>query len=416
MLENVKLEEAQDLILSLITPLPAESLPLLRALGRVVYKDIHASYDLPAYAQSAVDGYAVSESEKSMRYSYVVKERLKPGEMPSSSLKPGQAAGVVTGGPVPGGTVSVIPYEVARLKDDHLIFTEDIVPGENIKPQGEDFRAGDLLVRRGTALSPGMAGALAAFGRSEVAVYRRPRVAILGLGREIVPCQALPLPGQIRDSNGPLLAGLVLRDGGQVTGIELAGGGSLFEIKNQLEKMLRQADIVLTTGGTASGVSDQALYVVRQTGAKLLFWGVKIKPGSHSGAAVYDNKLIISLSGNPAACAAGYHLLAAPVLRFLQGLNPYPERLTAVCANAYLKKGGPRRFLQGCLEFEQKGLRVTILQGQKSSMLRGLLNNGNVLIDLPAGHPPVDEGAEVSVILLNSLCAVGVITNEKSGS
>lgn len=402
MFENVKLEEAQDLILSLVTPLPAENVPLLDALGRVIYRDIHALNDLPPCAQSAVDGYAVSEGKKSRHYSYIVKEVLKPGEMPGSPLIPGQAAGVVTGGPVPGGTISVIPYEITRLEGEHLTFTADIVPGENIKPQGEDFRAGDLLARRGTVLSPGLAGGLAAFGRSEVSVFRRPRVAVLGLGQEIVPCRALPLPGQIRDSNGPLLAGLAQQHGAQVTGVELAGGGSLSQIKDQLEKILRQSDIVLTTGGTASGASDQALGAVRQTGAKLLFWGVQIKPGSHSGAAVCDNKLIISLSGNPAACAAGYHLLAAPVLRLLQELDPWPRRFTAVCASPYKKRGGPRRFVQANLEIDQNGLKVTILPGQKSSMLRGLLNNGNVLIDLPAGHPPLEEGAEVSVILLDS--------------
>lgn len=402
MLENVKLEEAQELILSLVTPLPAETVPLLEAPGRVIYRDMHASHDLPPCAQSAVDGYAVSEGRKGKQYTFIVKEFLKPGEMPGSALAPGQAAGVVTGGPVPGGTIAVIPYEITRLKGDGLTFTEEIVPGENIKPQGEDFRAGDLLARRGTALSPGLAGALAAFGRSEVAVSRRPRVAILGLGQEIVDCRATPLPGQVRDSNGPLLAGLAQRHGAEVAGVELAGGGSLAQIKDQMEKMLRQADVVLTTGGTASGASDQALGAVRQTGAKLIFWGVRIKPGSHSGAAARENKLIISLSGNPAACAAGYHLLAAPVLRLLQGLEPRPRRITAVCASAYEKRGGPRRFVQGNLEIDQRGLKVNILPGQKSSMLRGLLNNGNVLIDLPAGHPPLEEGDRVSVILLDS--------------
>ncbi len=402
MLENVKLEDAQELILSLVTPLPAETVPLLDTLGRVIYRDIHASNDLPPCDQSAVDGFAVSASEKEKVHSYIVKELLKPGEMPGCALNPGQAAGVVTGGPVPGGTVSVIPYEITRLEGDHLTFTGDLIPGENIKPRGEDFKTGDLLTQSGTVLNPGLAGALAAFGRSKVAVFRRPRVAILGLGQEIVPCQAMPLPGQIRDSNGYLLAGLARQHGALVTSVELAGGGSLSEIKKQLENLLRQSDILLTTGGTASGVSDQALYAVRQTGAKLLFWGVQIKPGSHSGAAVCDNKLIISLSGNPAACAAGYHLLAAPVLRLLQGLNPWPRRFTAVCTSSYKKRGGPRRFVQANLEIDQNGLKVTILPGQKSSMLRGLLNNGNVLIDLPAGHQPLEEGAEVSVIQLDS--------------
>ncbi len=403
MLENVKLEEAQELILDFIKPLPAESVPLLEALGRIICRDAYAEYDLPACEQSAVDGFAVSENEKEKAHNYIVREFLKPGEMPASALNPGQAAGVVTGGPVPGGTAAVVPYEITRLAGNQLHFTGDLVPGENIKPRGEDFRKGDLLARQGTVLNPGLIGALAAFGKSEVFVHRRPRVAILGLGQGIVPCQTMPLPGQLRDSNGPILAALAQRDGGQVASIELVGDGDLTQIKTQTEKLLRQSDILLTTGGTASGECDQALRAVRQTGAKLLFWGVRIKPGSHSGAAVYDDKLIISLSGNPAACAAGYHLLAAPVLRLLQGLNPYPEYVTAVCTSSFLKKGGPRRFIQANLEINKEGLKVTIMPGQKSSMLRGLLNNGNALIDLPAGHPPLEAGAEVSVIILNTI-------------
>ncbi len=402
MLENVKLEEAQELFFNVITPLPGESVPLLSTPGRLIYRDIYAAHDLPPCDKSAVDGFAVSIDKEEKKHNYKINEILKPGEMPVFALEPGQAAGVVTGGPLPDGTVSVVPYEITRLEGDRLLFTGDLVPGENIRPRGEDLKAGDLLVPRGAAVNPGMLGVMAAFGMSEVTVFRRPRVAILGLGQGIVSYNAKPLPGQVRDSNGPLLAALVLRDGAQVTSVEMAGDEDLSKIKNMLEKLLRQADIVLTTGGTAKGECDQALSAVRQTGAKLLFWGVRIKPGSHAGAAVCDDKLIISLSGNPAACAVGYHLLAAPVIRFLQGLSFDPERVTAVCASNFPKRGGPRRFVQANLEIDHRGFRVSILPGQKSSMLRGLLNNGNALIDLPAGHPPLEEGAEVSVIVLDS--------------
>lgn len=402
MLENVKLEEAQELIFNVITPMPGEAVPLLSAPGRVVYRDIYAAHDLPPCDKSAVDGFAVSIDKEENKHKYKINEILKPGEMPAFALEPGQAAGVVTGGPLPDGTVSVVPYEITRLEGDRLLFSGELVPGENIRPRGEDLKAGELLIPRGTAVNPGMIGVMASFGMSEVTVFKRPRVAILGLGQGVVSCSAKPLPGQVRDSNGPLLAALVMRDGAQVTNVELAGGENLSEIKKMLERLLRQADIVLTTGGTASGECDQALSAVRQTGAKILFWGVQIKPGSHSGAAVCDEKLVISLSGNPAACAAGYHMLAAPVLRFLQGLSFEPERVTAVCACAFPKRGGPRRFIQANLETYHKGLRVSILPGQKSSMLRGLLNNGNALIDLPAGHSPMEEGDEVSVIVLDS--------------
>ncbi|MCL6448886.1 MAG: molybdopterin molybdotransferase MoeA [Armatimonadetes bacterium] len=395
---NVNLEEAQESLLNLVTPLPSESLFLTQALDRIVSRDLFAGRDLPPCPQAAVDGYAVHADDLGRRTSYGIKECLRNGDIPNSPLNPGQAVGVVTGGPLPGGTGAVIPQELVKIEGDRMIFTGEISPGSNIKKPGEDFRSGELLAQRGTRLDPGLIGVLAAFGQSEVPVYRRPRVMILSLGREIVPCQAKPAPGQVRDSNGPLLASLVIQDGGQVGGVEVAGGENPDGVKDRLKKLLKQADLVLTIGGTASGVCDNALLLLREIGAHILFWGVRIKPGSHSGAAIWDSRPVISLSGNPAACAVGYQLLAAPVLRAFQALNPYPDRLSALCTDPFPKKGGPRRFLRGYAVCRQNGWRVSLLRGQKSSMLRSLIDC-NALIDLPAGHPPLEPGSQVSMIL-----------------
>lgn len=399
MLSNIKLEEAQDILLSLSTPLPDETLPLLQTLGRVTSRELFADHDLPPCPQAVVDGYAINVDPINTHKSYVVTERLRPGEKSSYPLGPGQAAGVVTGSPLPDGTAAVVPQETSRLEGKHVAFTGKILPGENIKQQGEDFRTGDLLVSRGTCLDPGVIGVLAAYGKSKVAVIQRPRVAVLSLGQGIVPYHTMPKSGQLRDSNGPLLAALVMRDGGHVTSVEATGDESASSLKDHLENLLHQADLVITTGGAASGVYDQAIYMLRHIGARLLFWGVRIKPGSHSGAAICNTKFIIALSGNPAACAVGYHLLAGPVLRALQALNPYPQHLSASCTNSFPKKVGSRRFLQGYAECNDEGWRVTILPGQKSSMLRALIKS-NALIDLPSGRPPVEKGQDLPVILL----------------
>ena len=462
MLTGVNLEEAQEILLSFVTSLYGESVALLQASGRVVARDLFAAHDLPFFMQSAVDGYAVpvcrmSEEDGSVLFfnpqvgnfcalakanspagsdvnqaglepvtgafdslygknsrckSYLVREQLKPGEIPQFPLSACTAAGVVTGGALPAGTGAVIPQELAQVTGNFVAFKEEILPGDNIKLSGEDFRARDLLVRRGSRFTPGLAAVLAAFGKSEAEVFRRPRVAVLSLGPEIVPAQVNPEPGKIRDSNGPLLAALAKCDGADVTCVETAsvsvkgmkavGDANSSHVKYVLEKLLAQADIVLTSGGTADGVCDQALYLLRHIGARPLFWGVKIKPGSHSGAAVSGKKMVISLSGNPAACAAGYHLLVAPVLRALQGLNPNRQRVSAVTENSFLKKGGPRRFVQGYVECGQDGWKVTVLPGQKSSMLRAVINC-NALIELSAGHPFLEKGDRVNVLLLDPM-------------
>lgn len=400
MLVNVNWEEALEAILGLISPLPGESISLMQALDRVAFRDLFAARDLPPHPQACLDGYAFHVDDLGRRNSFNVQECLRNGDLPGSPLIPGQTVGVVTGGPLPDGTGAVIAQELVTVTGDRVVFTGKTSQGSNIKAPGEDFQAGDLLARGGTRLDPGLLGVLAAFGKSEVPVYRRPRVMILSLGCEIVPCHATPVPGQIWDSNGPLLASQVMRDGGKVDGVEVVSGKNYDGVKELLKKMLKQADLVLTIGGGASGVCDNALSELRGIGANILFWGVRIKPGSHSGAAIWDSKPIISLSGNPGACAVGYQLLAAPLIRALQALNPYPHRLSALCADPFPKKGGPRRFLRGFATCHQDGWRVSLQPGQKNSMLRSLIGC-NALVELPAGHPPLEPESQVSVLLLN---------------
>ena len=401
MLRNVKLEEAQDILLSLTTSLPGETVPLLQALGRVAARDVYADQSLPPCPQAVVDGYAVCTGANRAGAGYVVKERLSPGKTANSPLHSGQAAYVATGCDLPTGTTAVAPHEIARLSGERVVFTEEILPGDNIRQPGEDFQSGSLLVSRGIRLNPGIISVLAAFGKNNVTVFRRPKVAVLSLGGGVVSYHNIPEPGQLRDSNGPLIAALALRDGGQVTNVEVAGGESAAGLKDHLENLMQQADLVITTGGAAAGAYDQATYMLKNIGAHLLFWQIKIKPGSHSGAAIVNNKIIIALSGNPAACAAGYHLLAGPALRALQEQPPYPKVLSATCTNSFNKEGGPRRFLQGYAACDDKGWNVTILPGQKSSMLQSLIR-ANALIDLPAGSPPVEKDQKVSIILLYS--------------
>ncbi len=400
MLKDIILEEAQEIFLSRVTVLPAESLPLLQALGRVVCENVAAEHDMPPYAQAAMDGYAVPEGDCGL---YQVIERLLPGEMSTVSLKSGQAVGVVTGGPLPDGAAAVVEQEDVELQGEYIKYSNAIVRGGNIKPPGESFRKGDLLVRQGACLSPGIASVLAGYGKNEVAVHRQPRVAILSLGSDIVSCQDTPMPGQMRNSNGMHLAGLVVQEHGRVIGVEVVGADSPAQIRARYDNLLNESDILITIGGAASGVADQAFPLISQSDAEMLFWGVQIKPGSHSGVAAIGEKRIVSLPGSPAACAVSFNLLVVPVLRAMQGLKPYPAKISAVCTNDFIKKGGPRRFLLASAVCNHSGWSVTILPGQKSSMTKAFTRNCNALIDLPAGHSPVEKGAEVSVILLKSL-------------
>jgi molybdopterin molybdotransferase len=399
------LNEAQDALLGLIIPLNCELVALDQAFGRVLGLDLVASQSLPPCTQSALDGYAIHGEDlrpggdAPAGPGLIVRQVLKAGEEPGAPLAPGETVRVVTGGSVPASASAVIAEELVRLQGGRVFLGQELAPGSNLKLAGEDFQNGEVIARPGTRLTPGLIGVLAAMGQSPVMVYRRPRVAIVSFGRELTLARDTPAPGQTRDCNGPILAALVARDGGEVTGVEILGDGDREEDRERLAGLLSQSDLLLTIGGTAHESGDRALPILRQLGTGVLFWGVCIKPGGHSGAGMCDGKPVVALSGNPAACSIGYEVLAAPVLRVLQGLSALPRRLTAVCTNSFSGRGGPRRFLRGYAICGQDGWRVLVLPGQKSSMLRSLIDC-NALIDLPAGHPSLEAGSEVTLILL----------------
>ncbi|MDA8333486.1 MAG: molybdopterin molybdotransferase MoeA [Peptococcaceae bacterium] len=399
MLIDINVDKARESLLDLVVPLGEETIYLEEALGRILGSDLRAPADLPPVAQAAVDGYALGGEGSGARGDYALQDGSRRQATFGPVLGPGQAAAVVTGGPLPTGTVEVVAREHARIEGNRLLTAALVTPGRNVKPAGEDFRAGEVVVPAGTRVDPGLTAVLAAFGQDGVPVRRCPRVGVLSLGREIVPHRYAPSAGQVRDANGPLLAALATRDGARVIAVETAGGDGLPEARVKLRRLWEHVEMVLTVGGVASGPDDYALSLLRESGARVLFWGVGIKPGHHSGAAVWEDRPVIALSGNPAACAVGYQLLAAPVLRAFQGITPFPAPVSAVCNDSFPKQGGPRRFLRGYAACGPEGWRVSLLPGQKSSMLRSLIN-WNALVDLPAGHQPVEPGSRVSFLPL----------------
>jgi len=401
MLKNITVEEAWEIFQNIPVSLQPESVSLIDSLHRISSFDIFATGNLPSCSQSAVDGFVLHSKDLQGDRELLVREILGHGTIPTSSLNPGNTVKVVTGGILPAGSAAVIPQEDAILRDNFMSVKEEIAPGTNIKMQGEDFKEGEIILKRNARITPGVLAVLAAFGQETIMVNRRPSVAIICLGPEIIPHYVTPGEGEVRDSNGPLLASLILQEGGQIVALEYVGGAcNRDSIINILEVLFEKADLVLTIGGTAFGESShQALPLLSEAGVKMLYWGIQVTPGSHSGAGLWGYKPVIALSGNSSACAVGYHLLVSPVLRRMQGLPFGLETISAVCVDNYRKKIGNRRFLRGRMFIDNGMWKVKILPGQKSSMLKSLLNY-NSLIDLHAGHPPVDENSMVKVLPL----------------
>lgn len=392
---DIELNDAQARLIQAINPLEGERVPVLSAQGRVVAEIVTARHDLPSCRQSAVDGFAVSDDKLAGVKFRLLEENVSPDLL----LGKGEACPVVTGGVVPENARTVIPFEYAEVVNGYVTFSREVESGKNMKSAGEDLRGGDVLARPGDRMDSGLISVLAAFGYEQVLVHRLPRVGILSLYQGIIPWQNDPLPHQVRDSNSPLLISLVDGDGGIVVAMEMAGEDRSM-LKQRVLEMLGKIDVLIIIGGTHAGEYDEARQLLEEIGAEMLFWGVKIRPGSHPGAALWNSRMIICLSGNPGACMVGYHMLAAPVIRCLQGISPFVPRIKAVCTNSFDKAGGPRRFLRAHATIHENTWKVEVLPGQKSSMLRSYINC-NALIDLPAGHPPLEAGSEVSVILLN---------------
>ncbi len=401
MLVDASLEEVQQELLKHSQRLTDESISILEAMGRVSAEDIYAESDLPANYQSAVVGYAVADEDPMKTGKYYITRHLQLGDISPIALEPGQAMGVVTGGDLPSGSRAVVPHEKAEIQDNCLRSLEVIKPGNNIKQAGEDYIKGNQLVARGSVLSPGDISLLAAYGKTSIKVYRKPRVAVLCLSKHVIPWQLTPEPGQIRDSNGPLLSALVLQNSGLPVSIRIIGKCGT-SVKTVVAEMLEQADILIITGGTYAEGGNEARLLMEDLGAEILYWDVPIQPGSHTGASIWNSRLLFALSGNPAACAVGYQLFVAPVLLALRGLTPNLQCVQARCVNGFAKKSGSRRFVRGHASWNEEGWKVNVLPGQKPSMIRSLVNC-NALIDIPAGSPPVEIGQDVSILFLNSL-------------
>lgn len=400
MLLNVNLEEAQQLLLQNLISLPAERLPLLQANGRVLAENMAATENLPAHTAAARDGYVVHENDLQGQKTLSLISSSPAGQLPLC-LQKGETFEAITGAVLPDNVAAVVPHEVVQIREKEIYLGDATTGGSFIRPAGEDFRTGDLLAAAGDTISPGLVAALAAQGKYEVLVYKQPRVAVLSLGTRLVSGEQEPAFGELRDSNGPLLAFLASRDGACITTVEIAGSTDPQALMARVQAIMAEADLLLTIGGTYARRQSEACWLFEKLGAEMLFWGVSLQPGGHNGAAIWNNKMLMSLSGNPAACSVGYELLAAPVLRALQGKMPYSPRVKARCLDAVSGKGGDRRFVRARLSTDGSSWKVKVLPGQKPGMIRSLINC-NALIDLPAGSEAVKAGTIVSIIILDT--------------
>lgn len=336
----IPVEEARTQFLTASRQVPAfpETVSLAAARGRVTAVPVITPSDLPPFPRTSVDGFAVraadtfGASEGLPAYLRVTAEILM-GQAPALPLKPGEAQRISTGGALPDGSDAVVMIEhTEALATDEIGVMRPVSPGENVMHQGEDGRAGEVMLPAGHEVRAQELALLSSAGILEVAVLRRPRVAIISTGDELVDPGIAPGPGQIRESNAAALTALVYRDGGIPTYLGLAADQEQ-EIGAKLAVAVADYDVVLISGGSSVGTRDLTSTLIARLGAPgILVHGVKLKPGKPTILAVAGGKPVAGLPGHPVSAQVVYGLFVTPLLRQLQGLPAEPEFRPAVQA------------------------------------------------------------------------------------
>lgn len=400
----VALEDALRILTEKVEPRRLIRLPLEKCFGRILAEDIVSDMDFPPFDRSPLDGYAVRGADirtaSPERPVYLQQIDYVPaGACPTKRVGAGQAIRIMTGAKMPDGAEAVVRIEDTSLVNDRVTVLHVNQADKNICRRGEEFRSGEVVLTSGTHLQEGALGILAMLGRARPKVYANPKVGILATGTELISVSASLQPGKIRDTNSSLLDAKV----------RIAGGSPVLlgQVKDEINLILSKLyntpnlPMYIVIGGSSLGDFDLAEEVFRRLKVPILFNRVAIKPGMPILAGIWKGSLLISLSGNPAACSVAFEVLVRPVLRKMAGFKHWQHiRLTAKLSSRFEKSSPVRRFVWARC-FAVNGVVYAMpLQFQGNGMLRSILQ-ANALLDIPAECPSLERGIEVETILLN---------------
>ena len=396
------LEEALELILSRGKKIDeCEEIALWDVVGRVLAEDVVAQRNQPPFPRSPLDGYAVRSSDikgASREYpvTLTVIAEVDAGHVVQEMVGEGEAIRIMTGAPIPDGADCIIGQEDTDYGESRVNVYEEVEAWQNYCFEGEDYRAGTILLKKGTVLGSAEAGILASLGLTRVCVYRRPRIAVITTGDEILlPGEEL-LPGKIYDSN---LYALVtrLRSWGVEISAKMRVEDDAKKVAELVKKVMTDADLVVTTGGVSVGKKDIMHEVLKILNCEKLFWRIAVKPGMPTLCASCQGKLLVCLSGNPYGAVANLELLIRPLLAEMTGREDLKiQRRRAVCENTFPKKSMVTRYVRA----HYSDGKVRIASGSNASGILSSMCGCNCLIVIPAGTERIEKDDEVEVILL----------------
>ena len=393
MAELLPLEEALAQVLAHAAPLAAEDVPIAEAHGRVLAEPARAAVDLPPFASSAMDGFAVRSVDTPG--TLVVVERIAAGRPAGRALAGGEAMGIATGGVVPEGADSVVPIEDVVDHDNSVEIPSDVVRSANVRPRGGDTAAGNEIVPAGTRLGAAQIGALAGAGVPQVRVARRPRAAVLATGTELrSPGEPLG-PGQIYEANGVMLAAALEAAGAVVDRIPPVADDE-GEHRAALERAL-EADVVVSSGGVSVGPHDLVRRVAGELGVEEVFWRVAVKPGKPVSFGVRGATLVFGLPGNPVSTLVGFELFVRPALRALEGERDPGPRWEQAALAAAVRRNATRDEL---VRVRSTDAGLEPLTGQDSHMIVRAAA-ADALVHVPRGEGELAAGQAVRFLRLS---------------
>ena len=397
MRELLSIEVALERILERAQMLDVEAVPLADAAGRVLAEPGTARVDLPPFASSAMDGFAVRAADTPGALPVTL--RVAAGRPTSEPLPAGAAAAIATGGAVPEGADAVVPVELTVETDGHVEIELEARRGQHVRPRGGDVRTGDIVVESGVRLGSLHIGALAAAGVAEVSCARRPRVSVLATGSELrAPGETLR-PGEIFDSNRVMIAHVLASNGAIVDLLPVVEDDERAH-REALDEALT-ADAVVTSGGVSMGPHDLVRRVEAELGVEEIFWGVAVKPGKPLSFGVRGQTLVFGLPGNPVSSLVGSLLFVRPALLALQGLaEPQPQYSHGVTTAGLRRNVHRDEFVRARRRTDAAATLLEPILGQESHMIVRAAA-ANALVHVPRGEGEIAEGSAVRYLELD---------------
>ncbi len=401
----ISVEEAFERILAVIKPLNIARVPLSQSLGLVLAQDITAQEDIPPFANSAMDGFALLSQDSKPRNDTPPRLRIigsvAAGYVADQAVVAGTAMRIMTGAPIPPGADAVIQVELTRSagpESEWVEILQEVAPGNNIRPAGEDMRRGQTILLHGTEIRAWEIGILATLGWSAVPVIRHPQVAILGTGDEVIDVDEPLQPGKIRNSNSYLLEAAVKQAGGEAHRLGIARD-TVESLREKFSEAIKY-DLILTSGGVSVGDFDLVKDIMQEQG-KIDFWRINMRPGKPVAFGHISGIPLLGLPGNPVSSAVTFELFGRPVLRKMMGHARLSRpQIDVIVEDGVQDRAMRRHYVRAHVEWRDNHFVAYTTGNQGSNIMTSLLN-ANALVIVPEGGVTIAPGETAKAIMLD---------------